>query len=69
MGGLPFGGPVSTEKEIETPSCSNLNTSPKEKAPREAGPSHVLPYWSQRETLRFSADVLPRFETSSYSTT
>jgi hypothetical protein len=38
LGGLPFGGPVWTEKEIETPSCSNLNTSPKQKAPREAGP-------------------------------
>jgi hypothetical protein len=31
---LPFGGPVSTEKENETPSCSNLNRSPKEKPRR-----------------------------------
>jgi hypothetical protein len=36
---LPFCGPVSTEKEIETPSCSNLNTSPAEKAPHKAGPA------------------------------
>ena len=31
--------------------------------------AYRLGYRSQRETLRFSAEVLPRFETSSYSTT
>jgi hypothetical protein len=40
------------------------------KSPAVVGRGQVtLPNRSQRETLRFSAEVLPRFETSSYSTT
>jgi hypothetical protein len=64
----PFRG-ISMKAAKHAARCGGDDTTCKEKPRRcRAGPSHVLPYWSQRRALRFSAEVLARLETSSYST-